>query len=248
MSSTWLRHLARGEPARRLDQPVGQGRFAVVDMGDYREIADAAKVGHCRRALAGVAQNAKARAVLSTFTSLVPGRRPGPLLPAVPLAPGPRRGPTSLLRHWNGRPRLLRLLAHLRALARRAEAPGQRQGDALGRGAARTGRATGWWRRWSPSRVASDSRNWAIGEHARQPVGDGVRPGEGGEGEGGDAGEAGVGRAEIAQGQVDPVGAAPAVLAVLIFELAGRPTRWRCAGSAAGRRRPDRGSGRRRWR
>ncbi len=41
-----LAHLARGKPARGLDQPVGQGRFAVVDMGDDRKIADVAERGH----------------------------------------------------------------------------------------------------------------------------------------------------------------------------------------------------------
>ena len=33
-------HFARFEPAGELDQPVGERRFAVVDMGDDREIAD----------------------------------------------------------------------------------------------------------------------------------------------------------------------------------------------------------------
>ena len=35
-----LDHFARFEPAGELNQPVGKGRFAVVDMGDDREIAD----------------------------------------------------------------------------------------------------------------------------------------------------------------------------------------------------------------
>ena len=39
-------HLALGQPAAGLDQPVRQGRFAVVDMGDDREIADLCGVGH----------------------------------------------------------------------------------------------------------------------------------------------------------------------------------------------------------
>ena len=39
-------HLAVGQPARDLDQPVGQGRFAMVDMGDDGEIADMGEVGH----------------------------------------------------------------------------------------------------------------------------------------------------------------------------------------------------------
>ena len=41
-------HLARLQPAAQLDQPVGQGRFAVVDMRDDGEIADTGKVGHWR--------------------------------------------------------------------------------------------------------------------------------------------------------------------------------------------------------
>ena len=39
-------HLAVGQPAGELDQPVGQGGFAMVDMGDDGEIADMGKVGH----------------------------------------------------------------------------------------------------------------------------------------------------------------------------------------------------------
>ena len=34
------------EAARRLDQPVGERRFAVVDMGDNREVADMVELGH----------------------------------------------------------------------------------------------------------------------------------------------------------------------------------------------------------
>ncbi len=41
-------HLARREPAAELDQPVGQGRFPMVDMGDDREIAEMGEVGHGR--------------------------------------------------------------------------------------------------------------------------------------------------------------------------------------------------------
>ena len=56
-----LAHLAGFEPARGLDQPVGQGRLAVVDMGDDREVADEGEGGHagpnigrlCRRINAG---------------------------------------------------------------------------------------------------------------------------------------------------------------------------------------------------
>ena len=46
-----LGHLALGQAAGALDQPVGQRRFAMVDMGDDREIADAGEVGgHGQRA------------------------------------------------------------------------------------------------------------------------------------------------------------------------------------------------------
>ena len=38
-----LAHLARFEPAAGLDEPVGQGRFAMVDMGDDRKVADMAE-------------------------------------------------------------------------------------------------------------------------------------------------------------------------------------------------------------
>ena len=39
-------HVARGDRAGHLDQPVGEGGFAVVDMGHDGEIADVGKVGH----------------------------------------------------------------------------------------------------------------------------------------------------------------------------------------------------------
>ncbi len=41
-----LLHLALGQPAGDLDQPVGQGRFPVVDMGHDGKIADMGEVGH----------------------------------------------------------------------------------------------------------------------------------------------------------------------------------------------------------
>jgi hypothetical protein len=41
-----LLHLTRLEPAGGLDQPVGQGRFPMVDMGDDREIADPVERSH----------------------------------------------------------------------------------------------------------------------------------------------------------------------------------------------------------
>ena len=43
-------HLAVGEAAGGLDQPVGERRLAVVDMGDDAEIADLGDVGHWSRA------------------------------------------------------------------------------------------------------------------------------------------------------------------------------------------------------
>ena len=39
-------HLAGLQGAAELDQPVGQSRFAVVDMGDDREVADMREVRH----------------------------------------------------------------------------------------------------------------------------------------------------------------------------------------------------------
>ena len=47
-----LAHLALGEAAGGLDQPVGERLLAVVDVGDDREIADMGQVGH-RAALSG---------------------------------------------------------------------------------------------------------------------------------------------------------------------------------------------------
>ncbi len=41
-----LLHLARRQSAAILDQPVGQGRFPVVDMGDDGKIAQQGEVGH----------------------------------------------------------------------------------------------------------------------------------------------------------------------------------------------------------
>jgi hypothetical protein len=39
-------HVALGHGAGQLDQPVGEGGFPVVDMGDDGEVADAGEVGH----------------------------------------------------------------------------------------------------------------------------------------------------------------------------------------------------------
>jgi hypothetical protein len=46
-------HFAVGQPARKLDQAVGQGGFAMVDMGDDGEIPDLRQVSHWGRGLAG---------------------------------------------------------------------------------------------------------------------------------------------------------------------------------------------------
>jgi hypothetical protein len=43
------RHLAVGEAAGALDQAIGQGRLAMVDMGDDRKIANAGKISHSAR-------------------------------------------------------------------------------------------------------------------------------------------------------------------------------------------------------
>ena len=70
------------------------------------------------------------------------------------------------------------------------------------------------------SRPSTKRIFWTVSTPDSRSV-NGVRPGEGAEREGVDAGEAGVRRAEIADREIDPVGAGAAVLAVLIFELAG---------------------------
>ena len=44
-----LGHLAIGEPAGELDQPVSQRGLAMVDVSDNAEIADLGKVSHLRR-------------------------------------------------------------------------------------------------------------------------------------------------------------------------------------------------------
>ena len=54
-----LLHLAAVEPAGQLDQPVGERRFAVVDMGDDREIADMVEGGgHEASVVAGACSTA----------------------------------------------------------------------------------------------------------------------------------------------------------------------------------------------
>ncbi len=51
-----LLHLALGEAARRLDQPVGKRRLAVVDMRDDAEVADSTDVGHFKARYSGCGQ------------------------------------------------------------------------------------------------------------------------------------------------------------------------------------------------
>ncbi len=53
------RHLALGQPAGLLDQPVGERALAMVDMRDDGKIADVAKVGH-RARLAGAGSRTSA--------------------------------------------------------------------------------------------------------------------------------------------------------------------------------------------
>jgi hypothetical protein len=46
-------HLALGQPAGRLDQPVGERALPVVDVRDDAEVADSADVFHLTAPLAG---------------------------------------------------------------------------------------------------------------------------------------------------------------------------------------------------
>ena len=48
-----LAHLARGQAAAGLDQAVGQGRLAMIDMGDDGEVADELLIEHLGAAVAG---------------------------------------------------------------------------------------------------------------------------------------------------------------------------------------------------
>src|SRR3546814_16101814 len=80
-------HLARGQAAAQLDDAVGQGRLAVVDMGDDREIADVPhRVGHGQASVMadGAALRGK-RGIIARLAALPP--RPGP-----PASPPPHRG------------------------------------------------------------------------------------------------------------------------------------------------------------
>ena len=81
-----LGHLARGEPAAMLDQPVGQGRFAMVDMRDNRKIAD--QFERCASHARDIRRNA--RRVMGLLRGAAV-ERPGalPLDPLGPEAPDP---------------------------------------------------------------------------------------------------------------------------------------------------------------
>ena len=70
-----LRHLALGERARHLEQPVGQRGLAVVDVGDNREVADIS--GFCHKT-AGVAK-APGSPVLGRIPAWAPGPSGGKL-------------------------------------------------------------------------------------------------------------------------------------------------------------------------
>ena len=50
-----LAHLALGKAAALLDQPVGQGRLAMVDVGDDSEITNVRKIDHDQRLLNSIA-------------------------------------------------------------------------------------------------------------------------------------------------------------------------------------------------
>ena len=59
-------------PPVALDQPVGERRLAVVDMGDDREIADPGEVGHSRAPLAeGCGKGEAPRRAIARFLPLV---------------------------------------------------------------------------------------------------------------------------------------------------------------------------------
>src|SRR3546814_12120248 len=80
-------HLARGQASAQLDDAVGQGRLAVVDVGDDREIADVPhRVGHGRASVAadGAALRGK-RGLIARLAAL-----PRPPRPPASLAPPPR--------------------------------------------------------------------------------------------------------------------------------------------------------------
>ena len=59
-SSIWSFISRSDSAAAQLDQPVGERRFAVVDMGDDGEIADMGGISHLRRCLALARSKVKA--------------------------------------------------------------------------------------------------------------------------------------------------------------------------------------------
>src|SRR3546814_1724827 len=79
-------HLARGQAAAQLDDAVGQGRLAVVDMGDDREIADVPhRVGH------GQASVMADRAVLWGKRGIIARLAAIPRRPGTPVSRAPQR-------------------------------------------------------------------------------------------------------------------------------------------------------------
>ncbi len=87
-----LDHFARFEPAGELNQPVGERRFAVVDMGDDREIADVFDgVGGHGAQITPACRSGKRLAVSRhprTSSPVMPGLVPG--IPTI-LAPCPSK-------------------------------------------------------------------------------------------------------------------------------------------------------------
>ena len=64
-------HLAVGDVAAQLDQPVRQGRFAVVDVGDDGEIADQGGLGHALACITAAAEIEGKREMSGPWSALV---------------------------------------------------------------------------------------------------------------------------------------------------------------------------------
>ena len=92
-------HLARGEPAGDLDQPVGKRRFAMVDMGDDGKIADMGKVGHGRAPYIAVGDQATSSRVAPASAARRPQRQKGR-----ELRPAPKRSPGQAAKNHRARP------------------------------------------------------------------------------------------------------------------------------------------------
>ena len=67
-------HFAVGDGAAQLDQPVGEGGLAVVDMGDDGEIANMAEIGHLEGLMAGAPRPVKRRARREQAAAGIPKR------------------------------------------------------------------------------------------------------------------------------------------------------------------------------